>query len=85
MADHQMWHEGYLSRAKDHIISNGRLAMAAQETALDKYILIKSFIGKKWKQPPDKFGTRLFLRSRSSWKRNGKKVSCYYRGAVTLR
>jgi len=32
-------------------ISNGRLAMAAQETALDKYILTKSFIGKKWKQP----------------------------------
>jgi len=25
--------------------------MAAQETALDKYILTKSFIGKKWKQP----------------------------------
>jgi endoribonuclease Dicer len=58
MADHQTWHEGYLSRAKDHIISNGRLAMAAQETALDKDILTKSFIGKKWKQPPDKSGTR---------------------------
>jgi len=49
MADHQTWHEGYLSRAKDHIVSNGRLAMAAQETALDKYILTKSFTGKKWK------------------------------------
>jgi hypothetical protein len=49
MADHQTWHEGYLSRVKDHIISNGRLAMAAQETALDKYILTKSFTGKKWK------------------------------------
>ena len=49
MADHQTWHEGYLSRAKDHIVSNGRLAMAAQETALDRYILTKSFTGKKWK------------------------------------
>ena len=51
MADHQTWHKGYLSRAKDHIVSNGRLAMAAQETALDKYILTKAFTGKKWKPP----------------------------------
>ena len=49
MADHQTWHEGYLSRAKDHVVSNGRLAMAAQETTLDKYILTKSFTGKKWR------------------------------------
>lgn len=51
MADHQNWHEGYLSRAKDHIVSNGRLAMAAQETTLDKYILTEPFTGKKWKPP----------------------------------
>ncbi|KAL8698066.1 MAG: hypothetical protein Q9201_006777 [Fulgogasparrea decipioides] len=44
MADHQTWHEGYLSRAKDHVVSNGRLAMAAQETALDKYILTKHLL-----------------------------------------
>ncbi len=49
MADHQTWHEGYLSRAKDYIVSNGRLAMAAQGTALDKYILTKVFTSKKWK------------------------------------
>ena len=49
MADHQTWHEGYLSRAKDHVVSNGRLAMAAQETTLDKYILTKPFTGKKWR------------------------------------
>lgn len=48
MADHQTWHEGYLSRAKDHVVWNGRLAMAAQETTLDKYILTKLFTGKKW-------------------------------------
>ena len=49
MADHQTWHEGYLSRAKDHLVCNGRLAKAAQETALDKYILTRPFTGKKWK------------------------------------
>ena len=55
MADHQTWHEGYLPRAKDHIVSNGRLAIAAQQTALDKYILTKAFTGKKWK-PPSNMG-----------------------------
>lgn len=49
MADHQTWHEGYLSRAKDHLVENGRLAKAAQEFALDKYILTRPFTGKKWK------------------------------------
>ena len=49
MADHRTWHEAYLSRAKDHVVSNGLLAMAAQETTLDQYILTKSFTGKKWK------------------------------------
>ena len=49
MADHPTWHEGYLSRAKDHIVSNGRLALAAQRITLDRYILTKSFTGKKWK------------------------------------
>lgn len=49
MADHRSWHEGYLSRIKDYVVSNGRLAMAAQETTLDQYILTKSFTGKKWK------------------------------------
>ena len=48
MADHLLWHEGYLSHAKDHIVSNGRLALAAQETGLDKYILTSPFTGKKW-------------------------------------
>ena len=47
MADHQTWHEGYLSRAKDHVVSNERLAIAAQETTLDKYILTQSFTDKK--------------------------------------
>lgn len=49
MADYPMWHEGYLSRAKDYIVSNTRLAMAACETSLDQYILTKSFTGKKWR------------------------------------
>ena len=49
MADHQTWHEGYLSRAKDHIVSNVRLASSARKTSLDNYILTTSFTGKKWK------------------------------------
>ena len=49
MADHPMWHEGYLSRAKDHVVSNGRLAVSAQATGLDKYVRNESFKGKKWR------------------------------------
>ena len=47
-AENPQWHEGYLSRKKDHIVSNGRLSRAAKESGLDKYILTKSFSGYKW-------------------------------------
>ena len=49
MAKHLNWHEGYLSHRKDHIVSNGRLALAAQQTGLDQYIITKSFTGHKWR------------------------------------
>jgi dsRNA-specific ribonuclease len=49
MAEHLLWHEGYLSSAKNHIVSNGRLALAAQETGLAKYIITTPFTGKKWR------------------------------------
>ncbi|MCJ1246310.1 Dicer-like protein 2 [Trapelia coarctata] len=48
MSEHLNWHEGYLSHQKDHIVSNGRLALAAQETGLDQYIRTKPFTGYRW-------------------------------------
>ena len=49
MSEHLNWHEGYLSHQKDHIVSNGRLALATQKTGLDQYIRTKSFTGQKWR------------------------------------
>ena len=49
MASHLRWHEGYLSKKKDLIVSNGRLAVAAQKTGLDQFILSKAFTGYKWR------------------------------------
>ncbi|SLM35887.1 dicer-like protein 2 [Lasallia pustulata] len=49
MAEHGNWHEGFLSHKKDHIVSNTRLAAAAQETGLGKYILTRPFTGNKWR------------------------------------
>ena len=46
---HQNWHEGYLSRQKDHIVSNATLARASLASGLDKYILTKPFTGQKWR------------------------------------
>ena len=49
MVLHSNWHEGYLSHQKDHIVSNGNLAVAAGKTGLDQYIITKSFTGNKWR------------------------------------
>ena len=49
MAMHLNWHEGYLTHKKAYIVSNGRLALAAQQTGLDQYITTKAFTGYKWK------------------------------------
>lgn len=49
MSQHLNWHEGYLSHQKDHIVSNGRLALASQKTELDQYIRTKAFTGLKWR------------------------------------
>ena len=63
-AEHPNYHEGYLSHLKDHIVSNGALAIAAKEKSLDRYILRNSFRGLKWRplynedilaqEPPEK-------------------------------
>ncbi|KAH8807749.1 ATP-dependent helicase dcl2 [Xylogone sp. PMI_703] len=44
-----LWPEGFLSRAKDKIVSNARLSRAAMETGLDKYIFTKIFTARKWR------------------------------------
>ena len=49
MSRYLNWHEGYLSKKKDHIVSNSNLAKVAQQTGLDKYILTKPFTGHKWR------------------------------------
>jgi len=51
MAQHPKWHEGYMSASKGHLVSNGRLALAAQELGLDKYIITKHFTVNKWRPP----------------------------------
>ncbi|KAI9718250.1 MAG: hypothetical protein M1812_004240 [Candelaria pacifica] len=49
VAEYPNWHEGYLSAKKDHTVANSRLARAALETGLDRYILTKPFTGQKWR------------------------------------
>jgi endoribonuclease Dicer len=45
---HPQWHEGYLSRAKDHIVSNSSLAKASLSEGLAAFIIRRQFAGKKW-------------------------------------
>ena len=47
--EYPLWHEGYLSAKKDRIVSNARLAKAAIQTGLDKFIITKSFTGLRWR------------------------------------
>ena len=51
MAKHLRYHEGILAHQKDHIVSNGRLALAAIYQGLDQFILTKAFTGLKWRPP----------------------------------
>ena len=62
MTTHLKYHEGILSRIKDHIVSNGSLARAAVRTGLDRFIITKPFTGAKFRplynseilaRPPD--------------------------------
>lgn len=49
LSEHPDWHEGYLSACKDRAVANSRLARAAIETGLDRFILTRAFTGYKWK------------------------------------
>ncbi|KAI0789681.1 hypothetical protein C8Q75DRAFT_764525 [Abortiporus biennis] len=48
-ADYPFWHEGYLSRRKDHAINNNKLAMDAIGKGLYKWIIRDRFVPRKWK------------------------------------
>ncbi|KAJ5616526.1 hypothetical protein N7537_001640 [Penicillium hordei] len=45
------WHEGYLSESRDKLIQNTRLARAALDTGIDRFILTSRFTPRKWTAP----------------------------------
>lgn len=45
---HPAWHEGYLTKAKDHVVSNGNLARAAVAKQLAQWIIRDRMITRKW-------------------------------------
>ncbi|THH28228.1 hypothetical protein EUX98_g5976 [Antrodiella citrinella] len=47
--DHPWWHEGYLSRRKDHCVNNGRLAKEAVGKNLHKWIIRDRYSPRKWR------------------------------------
>jgi endoribonuclease Dicer len=49
LAEHPYWHEGYLSKRKDHAVSNVRLAKEAIASELYRWIIRDRLILKKWK------------------------------------
>jgi dsRNA-specific ribonuclease len=49
LAEYPLWHEGYLTARRDQIISNSRLARAALQVGLDKFIITETFTGRKWR------------------------------------
>ncbi|KIY73904.1 P-loop containing nucleoside triphosphate hydrolase protein [Cylindrobasidium torrendii FP15055 ss-10] len=48
LGEYPLWHEGYLSRRKDHAVSNARLADENMSRKLYQWIIRDRFIGKKW-------------------------------------
>jgi len=46
------WHEGYLSRGKDRVVSNAHLCQIAKKHGLDQYIHTVPFTGSRWRPPP---------------------------------
>ncbi|PYH49827.1 putative RNA helicase/RNAse III [Aspergillus saccharolyticus JOP 1030-1] len=49
--EHPNWHEGYLSKGRDSIIKNHRLARAALDAGLDAFIISKTLTPRKWSAP----------------------------------
>ena len=51
MARHVRYPESILTRMKEHIVSNAKLARTAISTSLDQFIITEWFTGAKWKPP----------------------------------
>ncbi|KAK0199227.1 ribonuclease III domain-containing protein, partial [Desarmillaria ectypa] len=49
LSEHPLWHEGYLSRRKDHAVANVRLANEDISREMFKWIIRDRLLGKKWK------------------------------------
>ncbi|TFK19782.1 P-loop containing nucleoside triphosphate hydrolase protein [Coprinopsis marcescibilis] len=48
-AEHPLWHEGYLTRKKDHAVSNVKLAKEDIARGVYRWIVRDRMLGKKWK------------------------------------
>ncbi|KAK0444119.1 hypothetical protein EV421DRAFT_2081413 [Armillaria borealis] len=49
LSEHPLWHEGYLSRRKDHAVANVRLAKENISREMFKWIIRDRLLSKKWK------------------------------------
>ncbi|PBL04406.1 P-loop containing nucleoside triphosphate hydrolase protein [Armillaria gallica] len=49
LSEHPLWHEGYLSRRKDHAVANVRLANENISREMFKWIIRDRLLSKKWK------------------------------------
>ncbi|KAL4932472.1 putative RNA helicase/RNAse III, partial [Aspergillus undulatus] len=45
------WHEGYLTQALHALVQNGRLARAALDSGLDRFIIARRFTPRRWSAP----------------------------------
>ena len=50
-AEYPGWHEGYLSRAKEKVVSNSHLIVAAKRIELAQYIHTEAFSSSRWRPP----------------------------------
>ncbi|KAI0697912.1 P-loop containing nucleoside triphosphate hydrolase protein [Cytidiella melzeri] len=48
-SQYPLWHEGYLSRRKDHAVNNNRLAKEAIRLGLERWIIRDQFVPRKWR------------------------------------
>ncbi|KAG6909556.1 hypothetical protein DXG01_016804 [Tephrocybe rancida] len=49
LAEYPLWHEGYLSKKKDHAVSNVRLAKEDIKKGLYRWIIRDQMLGRRWK------------------------------------